>query len=65
MFTTPFPWYVQVLWAVLGSLIIAGGMYAYSNGCKAGKETIGNDKIFDPQEPSIDIELVFKNKKND
>jgi hypothetical protein len=34
MFTTPFPWYVQLMWAIIGTLIAIGALYAYSNGNK-------------------------------
>jgi phosphatidylserine synthase 2 len=55
MFTTPFPWYVQLMWAVIGSLMLAGWAYSYSNGRKQEKE----EKRFDPQEPTIDIEPIY------
>jgi phosphatidylserine synthase 2 len=31
MFTAPFPWYVQLMWSVIGALLFAGGVFAYSN----------------------------------
>jgi phosphatidylserine synthase 2 len=31
MFTEPFPWYVKLMWSVLGLAIFSGGIYAYSN----------------------------------
>ena len=66
MFTAPFPWYVQIMWAILGCLILLGGIYAYTNEKFNKKyEKIEEDKRpYDPQEPSIDIELIYAKKNN-
>lgn len=37
IFTAPFPWYVKLIWSVLGLLIFTGGIYAYSNELLARK----------------------------
>lgn len=31
MFDAPFPWYVKVMWMVIGSFLILGGVVAYRN----------------------------------
>jgi len=59
MFVEPFPWYVKVMWTILGTLLLAGGVYAYSNGCKQIKR-----ERHDPQDPRIDIEPVYAKKNN-
>lgn len=37
MFHEPFPWYVQLMWAVIGVLVLIGGIVAYKNQCKTAK----------------------------
>jgi hypothetical protein len=64
MFHAPFPWYVQVMWMIIGGLILFGAMLAYMNESKKNKEIDSVEVAFDPQEPSIDIEPVFATKKN-
>lgn len=32
MFDKPFPWYVQLMWVILGTLIVIGGIIAVING---------------------------------
>lgn len=56
MFTAPFPNYVIAIWTVLGSGIVLGGVYAYSNGLNLKEES---ENLADP---SIDIELIKKKK---
>lgn len=50
MFTTPFPWYVKLMWSVISVLLIAGGLFAYSNQRKAEKARGKVDamNIYDP-----------------
>ena len=31
LFVEPFPWYVKLMWSILGSLILAGGVFSYYN----------------------------------
>jgi hypothetical protein len=64
MFTAPFPWYVQVMWASISLLILIGYGIAFIN---QKSEKIASDKKegkYDPQEPAIDIEPIYQAKKN-
>jgi Phosphatidyl serine synthase len=54
MFIEPFPDYVKIMWGIIFSLLLMGGLYAYSNGCKNDTKK----EKFDPQDPKIDVELV-------
>lgn len=38
MFTAPFPWYVQLMWSVIGVLVVIGGIVAYRNERKYGNK---------------------------
>ena len=68
MFTAPFPWYVQVMWACISVLVLIGYGIAFINETsKKGKSVdviTQSEKAFDPQEPTIDIEPIFDSKKN-
>ena len=44
MFKAPFPWYVQLIWAIIGSLVVGGGVYSYMNEVK-NKEA---EPVYDP-----------------
>jgi phosphatidylserine synthase 2 len=35
MFVTPFPWYVQAMWAVIGGLVLLGQIYSFINQIKS------------------------------
>ena len=61
MFHAPFPWYVNVMWVILWTLLISGAIYSYINGTKKEKTT---EKSVDLLEPGIDIELVYAKKNN-
>ena len=58
MFTTPFPWYVKIMWSVIGSLVAMGAVYAYQNGKK--KEEA---KTIDLMDPAIDVEVLYEESK--
>lgn len=67
MFHAPFPWYVQLMWFVLGGFMIAGAILAYINQRKADQQEETKPKKkekYDPQDPSIDIEPFNFDKKN-
>ena len=59
IFDTPFPTYVKVIWIVLGSLIIYGGIYAYRNEQRI--KNLHNELKrspsgeFNPNDPKVDI----------
>lgn len=60
MFSAPFPWYVQLMWAIIGGLIVIGGIVAYTNEKKKGKKIDSND--YNLTDPKIDIELIHTKK---
>ena len=60
MFTEPFPWYVQLMWAVISVLLTIGQIYSLVNQLKKKDE----EKPMDLQEPTIDIEPVYAKKNN-
>jgi phosphatidylserine synthase 2 len=61
MFHAPFPWYVQLMWLIIGALILAGQAYSYYNQVRHVKAP---EKPFDLLDPTIDIEPVFAKKNN-
>ena len=46
IFHEPFPWYVKLIWGLLGQCMILGGIYAYRNQLVDGVR--GEEKAYDP-----------------
>jgi hypothetical protein len=63
IFTTPFPWYVQLMWGIISLLVLIGYGIAFINeSSKKNKNAdviTQSEKAFDPQDPDIDIEPIF------
>jgi cbb3-type cytochrome oxidase subunit 3 len=49
------------MWGVIWSFMLAGAVYAYSNGRKQQEK---EEKDVDMLDPAIDVEPVYENKKN-
>ncbi len=59
MFHNPFPGYVKVMWVVIVTLLLAGGIMSYIRGKK-----IKEKEHFNPYNPEVEIEPFYiVNKK--
>jgi phosphatidylserine synthase 2 len=63
MFTEPFPWYVQVMWAIIGVFVVIGAIVAYINERKQVKKPV-TKALYNLQDPSLDIEPLTVKKNN-
>jgi hypothetical protein len=64
MFTTPFPWYVVTMWAVIFGLLFLGQVYALVNYINRKKDSSDEQEGYNLQDPAIDIEPIYNSKKN-
>lgn len=65
MFTAPFPWYVQVMWTVIGFFVLVGAYVAWSNERKYGNKYWDISSKFNLNDPQVEVEPVINtNKKN-
>jgi phosphatidylserine synthase 2 len=51
MFVEPFPWYVKLMWTVIGILVLIGGAIAYRNERKHGNEYMETTNNFNLNDP--------------
>ena len=64
MFTTPFPWYVIVMWTAIFGMILIGQGIALYNQINRKKNQVEESQGYNLQDPAIDIEPVYNSKKN-
>jgi phosphatidylserine synthase 2 len=64
MFTEPFPWYVVLMWTFIFGLILFGQGLAFYNQLNKKKQETEESEGYNLQDPAIDIEPVYDNKKN-
>lgn len=57
IFQSPFPWYVKLMWQIIGSIFVSLIMYSYSNSKKLPKK-----EPFNRFDPPVTIE-EFDDKK--
>ncbi|CDW78531.1 phosphatidylserine synthase 2 [Stylonychia lemnae] len=62
MFTAPFPWYVKLMWSVIGFFVLCGYIYAYKNDIKNNsKDKKEKDaRKYQLNDPVIEIENISK-----
>lgn len=63
MFTEPFPWYVQLMWAVIGVFVLIGAAVAWNNERKYGNKYLDITNKFNLNDPVVEVEPFVSNDK--